>query len=342
MMPPGSAEWDKWRRVSWVVLGASLVVFVSLAGYILQTLADPSSAFRFAAIADRIGPLYNFKMKRFYPCYVALASMLALAHYLWSPAGCRRSSAWLLVAVGAASTLLLMWSRTAMVLLIVASGAVIVHTLVYGRRVNRGRLLGAGAVVGALVVLVGPYLSSEGARAWRRLASTLETVSRGDRITDLGDVRRFERIADGIEVGFGAPLGGMFRIVRHPVSYRFDVLETESGYVDAAVTGGPLAFAVVVGVLVMASVRAWGTASQAATVPDAHVSTVVGVAGAVTGALLVGNLWLNFLTEPYIAPFVWFCIGAAVGGPQAFSDTSRVSAMPSVSTSSGEEGEEDV
>ncbi len=311
--PDGRASLE---QLSAFVSGLSLAILLALLGYILQTGLGRASAFRFSVLADHIGPFYNYKMKRFFPSYVAIASIACLAYYLYATGRRSRRLAALGAFMGAAVALMLMWSRTAMLMWLMGTGVLLAFAPFVRQEPVKRRVV-AILLILTLGTTSGVLLLYQLEAQSPRLVTTALVLLSGSDEVGRGDVTRFERMREGTRVGLGRPLGEMHRIHVAGAQGR-DILESENGYLELAVRAGPVAMLAVLAVFLLATARglrlAWHARLDTFSSAPAfltHRWAAFAFSSILLSVVLAGNVWLNLATEPYFAPLVWFLVGTA-------------------------------
>jgi hypothetical protein len=294
-----------------MLVALMFTVSVALAGYVIETAAGHGGDFRYTLLADHIGPFYNFRMKRFFPAYLAIDALVAFAFYLFSSATRILRTLALGVTAFAAAGLTVTWSRSA--LLMGATGlAVLLGVAAAGRQKTTWHRLAVVAVLGLTVFPTVALVASPGQlRSVGRLVETVSLLSNGVESVEPGDINRIERMTTGVEVGLGQPLGDMFQL--HKVGAKPDVLETESGYLDIAIRGGPLALLLLLAVFLRGADsvarRTLSFVRERLAEPGSWATPAM---AGILAVLLFGNTWLNLATEPYFSPFLWFSVGVGV------------------------------
>lgn len=295
------------------VLGFTVSVFLLL--YMAQTVIDGASSFRLSLITDHIGPFYNYKMKRFFPVYVAMATTSLAAYLLLAGRLGRARAAGIggLLVIGVVG-LLLMHSRTALLLFLVGLGVVCAGLLTVFRLTVDRRLLRLAALVALGAMLAWTPISAVGSRSLARIYETLTVVTGAQESLAAGDETRLERMTYGVEVGFGSVFGSGFRTEERHGLRR--AVTTESGYLDIVARAGPLALALILA-LVARSVLLGVRLERRSRAGPARTGERAHWAGRAVLALLiafafVGNVLLNVLTEPYVGPAYWFLLGSVV------------------------------
>lgn len=298
------------ERASEFLMVLSLLTLTFLLLYVVQTLVDGLSSFRLSIITDHIGPFYNYKMKRFFPLYVALATACMVSYAIYSRGGHRRVVAGGLALFGTMG-LVLMHSRTALLFFAAATAILGLGLFNVQRLAVKRRAIGVAAflVLGGLVAAV--PISKVGSKSLARLYQTLLVLTDAGPLGQ-GDETRLERMRYGVEVGFGSAFGSGFQIERRHGLRR--AVTTESGYLDTVARAGPLALCLILVVVARSlyfaariHARAWRDSSEIFPVWAAK-----SLLGSLIAFSLVGNVWVNTFTEPYLGPAYWFLLGTTV------------------------------
>jgi len=294
-----------------ITLGLGVLVYLFL--YVVQTVIDGVSTFRLSIITDHIGPFYNYKMKRFFPVYVAMATASLAAYILAS----RRLRGPTVLIAGALVTfgvvgLFLMHSRTALLFLVVAMSILSAGTLRVFRPTVSRRFARLSVLVLLGVALAWPAISAAGTRSLARIYETVTVVTGARASLAPGDETRLERMRTGVEVGFGSVFGSGFQMEERHGLRR--AVTTESGYLDIVARAGPLALALVLALVarsVLASYRLARRVHAGAVGPGRSTLWAArALLALLTGFALIGNVFLNVLTEPYVGPAYWFLLGS--------------------------------
>lgn len=294
------------------VEAASTTVALFALMYLGQTFISGEYVSSFGRMADRVGPFYNFKGKRFFPVFVAVSTIFHFAFLLQS-SGESTSSRFLRYGlfVGSLYAVSASWSRTG--LLVVAAGIllILVSAVRSGRRsvVVRSSVL---TLLGALAfMLVIGMAAGASAQSGDRNAGSFEralalTQNYGTGGLNDSDSRRFERMYAGIEFGLLRPFGDGFTQRDQTESTRRQIVVAESGYLDVAVRGGPVAVlaTLLVPIAVLRRRRSMSSFSF-----DPKLRTALFVRPVFIAVVFVGMFFLNLATEPYFGLFFWALIG---------------------------------
>lgn len=283
-------------RTFLLAVGWSTLVFALL--YVLQRFDD--NLYRFSYLSDHIGPFFSPKAKRFFPMFMAVGAVAFLGHAL---SGLSRRPLLYWAAFGILTAFVLMsWSRTA-ALALVAGVGVCVALRMHATLLVAGAMLGTAALV-AVGFLV-PWDAVTGTGSFVRLTDTV-TAAFGGGVSNPGDVVRFERLSNAVQHGLFTPFGDGFLARPQFGLPPASMLIAENGYLDIAVRGGFLAFAIFA-LIVLAPLRA---VPETLALPERHpVRRAALPFYGSYATMLVGTGWLHLATDVYFGVFLWGFVG---------------------------------
>ncbi|WP_146581847.1 hypothetical protein [Neorhodopirellula pilleata] len=295
----------------------SVVLSISAVAYFLQTAIDGGAPTRHNLLTNHIGPFYNPKALRFYPiayscfCVAMIARALVIAGS--GRLGSLLMSLILLAAIGASH------SRTAILTVAIGSALVVTSRFSLSRRNENTRLRLDRRSLPVLLVLLGGFfgglIAVRDSRSVDRLVETVNTLLEGSQL-DEGDTNRGERLKEGLAVAM-QPLGSMFQpSVRSRGNVR--VVNAESGIVDAAVRGGPIAFLIVGLLSCRFAIRMLMLLNGRPSIQSKYWS-VLASAVICSTIFCFANIWINVLTEPFFAQIAWASAGIVVSQLHAAS-----------------------
>jgi len=314
---------DRDRVTASFLCGVMIILAISLILYCAQSIIEPGpSKFRFSIIADHIGPFYNFKMKRFYPAYMAVAGVIALSYFAFGFRNHIRRAIALLISIGLIVSIATIWSRTAILMASIGAAVVYAHLLLSAKRALRNRILQLTisfliliAILIVAYIIFPEQLSSTS--MGRSIHTLLSLVSENDIAP--GDQIRMQRIGEAVRLGLFSPLGDLYRPRRDALGIiSSELIVAENGYLDLAIRGGPFALLALIYLVVIAVFGSWDSAQR--NIRNIHIhsmpSKYIWIYPAISAILLMislgGNIFLNLATEPYFAPFFWTVIGFAL------------------------------
>lgn len=291
-------------------LGMASTTSTFLFLYTIQTVLDGGSVFRFSGITDHIGPFVNFKMKRFFPILLAVTGTVLLSIVLYGRTRFIFRCIACITYGGVAVSVALMWSRTALLILLLGNCILLALPFLRGGARLRMAALTYLAVATPLVAVIVPWSLSH-SDAPLALGRVLGTAAAIGSDAELEESLRFERMREGAVQGLGMPLGDIYRM--HSRGSGFRVLDTDNGWLDIAVRAGPFGLISVLALALICALKAIRVTMEAGTGPSvaqhyywvyaAHTSCLV-------SAVLFGNIWINLATEPYFGVMFWFMLGA--------------------------------
>lgn len=281
-------------------------VFVKLTAlymvlYGVQTFLTGSSS-RFTLVADNIGPFYNPKIKRFFPCLLAVASVYSFSRFFVVYFNENKfKSTYLLLGIGLLLSMFLFWSRTATLMYLVGMVSLFLSLRALGFKVVVGVV--SCIFLGFLVAFINDLILilDEGSSLARSLNTVLQIFGAGGAYND-GDDVRWSRIWAAFAGTFSSPFGDGFTLHDQYLFPIRDILVAENGYLDVGVRGGLpavclfflICFRAISRINLLRSIDE----SQAVAVKTSFVAIVFG-----------GMPWLHLSTELYFAMFLWFFLG---------------------------------
>lgn len=304
-----------WRL--YVALSVTLAVFV--AGYVLQTALFGGYDNHYSLLAPNVGPFYNYKIKRFFPVVAVILTTVTLARiFLFGVRG--RLGVWSLAGFTLGLVIIATtWSRTAVIALFLSTGLVTLccAQIKKTRTVNRVLIFGACAIVAGIVAV--PLLIHNNVYSVKRVYQTVHLLSMGSDL-GTGDVRRLDRMYDGVVHGLGSFTGDRYRL-RGPedqagTGTEPHLLVTENGYLSIAVRTGIIGFICLVSLVVIELVASYRLMALCLKNARHNKSKIVEFMIMIVlfvisiSVFSLGEFFLKLATEPYAGPIFWVTFGA--------------------------------
>lgn len=295
-----SSVYSEYKSIYMFFVSFALTNFIFLVLYVGQTILFGND-FRFSMVADHIGPFYNYKMLRFYPVFMAISSPILF--YASTKLNGIKSIFFIFAAAFSAAGVFLVWSRTALLILMISYGILILFIYLKGGFRFRPSLIVLSCSVMVAMLVAGMSGSNFGSNvSVDRLVGTFEAVLSGEGLGE-GDIIRLQRINRAIELGIGRPLGDNFASHEQINLPGRQLWVAENGYLDVAVRAGPFAMVLFIISVTVAAYGSLRAINKKGIGSLALMNFVV-----LLPLMLIGNNFLHMYSESYTNMLFMFVI----------------------------------
>lgn len=277
------------KAVSWWLL-----LFLLL--YLVQT-AFSGSGSRFTSLADHIGPFYNPKVKRFFPSFLAFASVMFFGLSLVKGETPRRRMIYFFLGMALLVGIGMYWSRTALVAFM--TGLIIIFWSI-GPSMRKWVWLLICADAALILLLSVGSLNIEVLTSLDRFMNTVLQILGIGGEENFGDSIRLERLTFAFSETFSSPFGSSFQLYSQDLFPIPDIPIAENGFLDIGIRGGIIGMALLI-YAILGSFRRfldWRSIPGMRAVGAAFLSLAFGA-----------MLFLHLATEAYTATCFWFLVG---------------------------------